>query len=205
MKLVILDRDGVINFDSDEYIKNTDEFIPIPGSLEAIARLNQAGYTVVVATNQSGIARGYFSEEILQQIHAKLARLLTQAGGEIEAIYYCPHGPDDNCDCRKPKPGLLKKILQKYPADATTVVAIGDSLRDLQAALEVGARPMLVKTGKGEHTLAKLAQDPRLQNTPVFEDLNDAVNYLLNSDAVNSDSTNPDLPNPDLPEPEETL
>ena len=100
MKLIILDRDGVINFDSDEFIKNPDEFIPIPGSLQAIARLNQAGYTVVVATNQSGIARGYFSEATLQQIHEKLTDLLNQAGGKIEAIYYCPHGPDDHCDCR---------------------------------------------------------------------------------------------------------
>lgn len=185
MKLIILDRDGVINFDSDEFIKNPDEFIPIPGSLQAIARLNQAGYTVVVATNQSGIARGYFSEATLQQIHEKLTDLLNQAGGKIEAIYYCPHGPDDHCDCRKPKAGLLKQILQNYPANAATVPAIGDSLRDLQAALAVGARPMLVKTGKGERTLAKLAQDPQLKNTPVFEDLNDAVNYLLNPDPFN--------------------
>ena len=179
MKLVILDRDGVINHDSDKYIKSPDEFIPIPGSLEAIVRLNQAGYTVVVATNQSGIARGYFSEDTLQQIHAKLNHSLSQLGGKIDAIYYCPHGPDDHCECRKPKPGLLIQILQKYHTEVDNVPAIGDSLRDLQAALTMGAKPILVKTGKGQRTLAKLAQDPLLKNTPVFENLNDAVTYLL--------------------------
>lgn len=189
MKLVILDRDGVINYDSDEYIKSPEEFIPIPGSLQAIARLNRAGYTVVVATNQSGVARGYFSEEILRQIHSKLTRLLTEAGGKIEGIYYCPHGPDDNCDCRKPRPGLLKQILEKYPADIKSVPAIGDSLRDLQAALAVGAKPMLVKTGKGGRTLAKLAQYPQLKNTPVFDNLCDAVNYLLDPESFNPEET----------------
>lgn len=179
MKLVILDRDGVINYDSDKYIKTPDEFLPLPGSLEAIARLNRAGYTVVVATNQSGIARGYFSEDTLAQMHAKLEKLLQQAGGKIEAIYYCPHGPDDHCDCRKPKPGLLQQILQRYRVDASLVPVIGDSLRDLQSALVVGARPILVKTGKGEHTIEKLAQYPELKNVPVFADLSEAVDYVL--------------------------
>ncbi|WP_455212127.1 D-glycero-beta-D-manno-heptose 1,7-bisphosphate 7-phosphatase [Kaarinaea lacus] len=179
MKLVILDRDGVINYDSDEYIKSPEEFIPLPGSLEAIARLNQAGYIVVVATNQSGVARGYFSEQTLAQMHAKLEQLLAQVGGKIDAIYYCPHGPDDHCDCRKPKPGLLQKILQKYDTNVSRLPVIGDSLRDLQAALAVGAQPMLVKTGKGERTIAKLAQESELKNVPIFADLNEAVNYLL--------------------------
>jgi len=179
MKLVILDRDGVINYDSDEYIKNPDEYIPLPGSLEAIARLNRAGYTVVVATNQSGIARGYFTEDTLAQMHAKLDRLLAQVGGKIDAIYHCPHGPDDHCDCRKPEPGLLRQILAQYTVDPAAVPVIGDSLRDLQAALTVGARPILVKTGKGERTLAKLANHSELANVPVFTDLNEAVNYLL--------------------------
>ncbi len=179
MKLVILDRDGVINYDSDEYIKSPDEFIPLPGSLEAIARLNQAGYTVVVATNQSGIARGYFSEDTLKKMHAKLEKLLAQLGGKIDAIYYCPHGPDDHCDCRKPEPGLLKQILQKYKADVSHLPVIGDSLRDLKSALAVGAQPILVKTGKGERTIAKLAQEPGLKNVPIFTDLNEAVTYLL--------------------------
>jgi D-glycero-D-manno-heptose 1,7-bisphosphate phosphatase len=179
MKLVILDRDGVINYDSDEYIKTLDEFIPLPGSLEAIARLHQAGYIVVVATNQSGIARGYFSEETLAKMHNKLENLLEQVGGKIDAIYYCPHGPDDNCNCRKPKPGLLQQILQKYDEGVSRIPVIGDSLRDLQAALAVGAQPILVKTGKGERTLDKLAQQTELKNVLVFKDLNEAVDYLL--------------------------
>lgn len=179
MKLVILDRDGVINYDSDEYIKSVEEFIPLPGSLEAIARLTQAGYTVVVATNQSGVARGYFSEQTLAQMHAKLEQLLAQVGGKIDAIYYCPHGPDDHCDCRKPKPGLLQQILRDYDVDVSRTPVIGDSLRDLQSALTVGAQPILVKTGKGERTIANLAQQPELANVPIFTDLNEAVNYLL--------------------------
>lgn len=179
MKLIILDRDGVINYDSDNYIKSVDEFIPLPRSLEAIARLNQAGYTVVVATNQSGIARGYYNENTLTQMHAKLSSLLSEVGGEIAAIYHCPHGPDDHCDCRKPKAGLLKQIFADYPAQASQTPVIGDSLRDLQAALAVGAEPILVKTGKGERTLPKLADEPSLKHVPIYDDLFSAVEALL--------------------------
>jgi D-glycero-D-manno-heptose 1,7-bisphosphate phosphatase len=178
MKLVILDRDGVVNYDSDEYIKTIDEFVPLPGSLEAIARLNHAGYTVVIATNQSGIARGYFTEDTLQQMHAKLTQLLQTAGGEVDGVYYCPHGPDDACDCRKPKPGLLKQIFSDYPVKPKDVPVIGDSLRDLQSALAVGAAPILVKTGKGERTLAELPHEFR--DVPVYADLASAVDALLN-------------------------
>jgi D-glycero-D-manno-heptose 1,7-bisphosphate phosphatase len=183
MKLIILDRDGVINYDSDKYIKSPDEFIPLPGSLEAIARLNQAGYTVVVATNQSGIARGYFTVDTLAQMHAKLEKLLEPMGGKIDAIYYCPHGPDDQCDCRKPKPGLLRKILAEYRANSAEVPVIGDSLRDLQSALTVGAKPILVKTGKGQGTAEKLRDHPELQNVPVYTDLSEAVAKLLAGEA----------------------
>ena len=182
MKLVILDRDGVINLDSDDYIKSTEEYIPIEGSLEAIARLNQAGYTVVVATNQSGIGRGYFDEATLHEMHDKLTDLLNQVGGKIDGIYYCPHSPDDHCDCRKPKPGLLKQILQDYQVKGDGIPVIGDSLRDLQAAQEVGAAPMLVKTGKGEKTMAKLALEPGLAHIPVYEDLAAAVEALLRTE-----------------------
>lgn len=181
MKLIILDRDGVINYDSDEYIKSPEEFIPIPGSLEAIARLNKAGYRVAVATNQSGIARGYYSEDTLAQMHAKLERLLKEVGGKIDAIYFCPHGPQDECECRKPKPGLLIQILQAYNVQGSNVPVIGDSLRDLQAALTVGARPILVKTGKGERTMAKLAEEPELAQVPVYDDLYSAVDHLLSN------------------------
>ena len=134
MKLIILDRDGVINEDSDDYIKSTDEFIPLPDSLEAIARLNHAGYTVMVATNQSGIARGLFSIDTLNAIHSKLRRELSTYGGRVDGIFFCPHGPDDHCDCRKPAPGLLYEIAERTGRSLEGVPAVGDSLRDIQAA-----------------------------------------------------------------------
>lgn len=176
MKLIILDRDGVINEDSDEYIKSPEEFIPIPGSLEAIARLNHAGYMVLVATNQSGIARGYFSMDTLTQIHDKLKRLLNAYGGRIDGIFFCPHGPEDKCYCRKPQPGLYEEISQRLDIDLYNVPAVGDSLRDLQAAQLVGARPILVRTGKGERTITK---GEGLDGVPVFANLADYVDHLL--------------------------
>jgi D-glycero-D-manno-heptose 1,7-bisphosphate phosphatase len=176
MKLVILDRDGVINFDSDQYIKSPDEWKPIPGSLEAIARLNQAGYRVVVATNQSGVGRGLFEMNTLNAIHEKLHKALAQVGGRIDAIFFCPHTNTDACQCRKPKPGLFKEIAARFNADLTGVPAIGDSLRDLQAALAVGAQPILVLTGKGHKTEADPALPPHL---PKFANLAAAVDHLL--------------------------
>ncbi len=176
MKLVILDRDGVINFDSDQFIKNPQEWQPIPGSLEAIARLCQAGYRVVVASNQSGVGRGLFDMATLNAIHAKMHKLVVQAGGRIDAVFFCPHAADSRCACRKPKPGLFNEIATRLRRDLRGVPAIGDSLRDLQAALAVGAQPMLVKTGKGLRTL-EAGQMP--EGTPVYEDLADAVQALL--------------------------
>lgn len=180
-RLIVLDRDGVINEDSDDYIKSPDEFIPVPGSLDAIAKLNRAGYTVVVATNQSGLARGYFTEQTLQQMHDKLTDLLSQAGGKIEKIYVCPHRPDDNCDCRKPRPGLLERILSDYPVEPGTVTLIGDSLKDLQVARAVNITPMLVRTGKGVRTESSLQKDENksFANTPIFDNLAQAVDHLL--------------------------
>jgi D-glycero-D-manno-heptose 1,7-bisphosphate phosphatase len=178
MKLIILDRDGVINKDSDAYIKSPDEFIPLPGSLEAIARLKQAGYTIAVATNQSGIARGYYDETTLAAMHDKLAYLLDEKGGGVDYIAYCPHGPDDNCTCRKPLPGLLYEIRDHFKTDLTDVPMIGDSLRDIQAARTVGGYPILVKTGKGETTLAKASEE--LTDVPVYSNLAAAVDALLN-------------------------
>lgn len=176
MKLIILDRDGVINEDSDNYIKSPDEFIPIPGSLEAIARLNHAGYLVVVATNQSGIARGLFNMDTLTQIHDKLKRLLSAYGGRIDGIFFCPHGPEDHCHCRKPQAGLYEEIAQRLDTDLFAVPAVGDSLRDLQAAQVVGASPILVRTGKGERTIAK---GEGLDDIPVYTDLAEYVDQLL--------------------------
>ncbi len=176
MKLIILDRDGVINQDSDNFIKSVDEFIPLPGSLEAIARLNHAGYTVAVATNQSGIARGYYDLETLDAMHAKLRRLLASVGGHIDIIAFCPHGPDDKCSCRKPLPGMYEQIAQRLGTSLQGVPVIGDSLRDLQAAHAVAASPVLVKTGKGERTQQK---GEGLEGIPVYADLADAVDALL--------------------------
>jgi D-glycero-D-manno-heptose 1,7-bisphosphate phosphatase len=176
MKLVILDRDGVINFDSAQFIKTPAEWKPIPGSLEAIARLSQAGFRVVVATNQSGVGRGLFDMDTLNQIHDKMHRAVQAAGGRIDAIFYCPHAADSKCACRKPKPGMFERIGACYNADLAGVPSVGDSLRDLQAAAAVGGRPLLVLTGKGEKTLAE-GELPA--GTQVFPDLAAAVDHIL--------------------------
>ncbi len=154
MKLIILDRDGVINFDSDQFIKSPDEWKPIPGSLEAIARLNQAGYRVVVATNQSGIGRGLFDMPTLNAIHNKMHKSLALVGGRIDAIFFCPHTSDAECTCRKPKSGMIEEIAVRYGVSLKGVPAVGDSLRDLEAAARVEAQPYLVLTGKGAKTQA---------------------------------------------------
>ena len=176
MKLVILDRDGVINFDSDRFIKSPEEWKPIPGSLEAIARLNQAGYRVVVATNQSGIGRGLFDMAMLNTIHDKLYRSLAQVGGRIDALFYCPHAADLNCQCRKPRPGMLEEIGRRFNTALHGVPSIGDALRDLQAAAAVGAQPMLVLTGKGQRTHATGGLP---EATQVFPDLATAAKRMI--------------------------
>lgn len=176
MSLIILDRDGVINQDSDDFIKTPGEWEPIEGSLEAIAKLTFAGYRIVVITNQSGIARGLFDVDTLSRIHSKMRRMVAQLGGTLEAVLYCPHGPGDDCTCRKPLDGAFKELAHRLRIDLKGVPAIGDSLRDLQAAQSAGARPILVKTGKGERTLA----DPNLpDNVPVYDNLAAAVDDLL--------------------------
>jgi D-glycero-D-manno-heptose 1,7-bisphosphate phosphatase len=169
MKLVILDRDGVINYDSDEFIKSPDEWIPIPGSLAAIAELNKQGFTVAIATNQSGIGRGYYSLETLNAIHQKMLQAIKDHGGEVAALAFCPHNPDDNCECRKPKAGMLHQIAMELNADLSKALVIGDSLRDIQAGLLVQAQAALVLTGKGEKTLS---QNPEaFASVPVYKDL----------------------------------
>jgi D-glycero-D-manno-heptose 1,7-bisphosphate phosphatase len=175
MSLIILDRDGVINHDSDDFIKNPAEWEPIEGSLEAIARLNYAGYRVVVITNQSGIARGLFDVETLNRIHSKMRRMLAQVGGKIEAIMFCPHGPEDDCQCRKPQNGSFVDLAHRLRVNLENVPAVGDSLRDIQAAMLSQARPILVKTGKGERTLAAGIPD----GVDVYEDLASVATALL--------------------------
>lgn len=180
MKLIILDRDGVINADSDAFIKSPAEWIPIAGSLEAIARLNQADYRVVVATNQSGIARGLFTMPILNAIHQKMHAAAQQAGAEIDAVFFCPHAADQNCDCRKPKPGMFREISARYGALLKNIPTVGDSLRDLQAGYMAGCTPYLVRTGKGQKTEDKGGLPP---GTRIFSNLSAVVDHLL-TDAV---------------------
>lgn len=162
-KLIVLDRDGVINEDSEDFIKSPDEWKAIDGSLEAIAMLHQAGYRVVVATNQSGLGRGLFSEAQLQAIHEKMRAAIENAGGRLAGIYYCPHHPNEGCDCRKPAPGLLRRVAADFGVSLQGTPCIGDKRSDLDAALAVGARPILVRTGYGEATLRALAQNDALE------------------------------------------
>ena len=178
MKLVILDRDGVINYDSEHFIKSPAEWKPLPGSLEAIAKLTQAGYRVVVATNQSGIGRGLFDMDTLNAMHTKMHRAVQTLGGRIDAVFYCPHAADSNCSCRKPRPGMLQRIGDCFNADLSDVPAVGDSLCDLVAAAAVGAKPILVLTGKGERTQAN---ETLPEGTLVFPDLAAAVEHILKS------------------------
>lgn len=163
---VILDRDGVINYDSESYIRSPEDWKPIPGSLEAIALLNRAGINVVVATNQSGIARGYYDEATLTRIHEKMTQALAKVGAKLSGVFYCPHGPEDNCFCRKPKPGLIHQIAQQFKIDVRGIPFVGDSQRDLDAAVAAGCLPVLVKTGNGEKTAKKTALP-----AAVYEDL----------------------------------
>jgi D-glycero-D-manno-heptose 1,7-bisphosphate phosphatase len=176
MKLVILDRDGVINYDSDAYIKSPDEWKPIPGSLEAIARFTQSGYQVVVATNQSGVGRGLFEMATLNAIHDRMHRAVAQAGGRIVAVFYCPHAAEAGCRCRKPQPGLLEEIGHRFNVTLEGVPCIGDAQRDLEAAAAVGAAPLLVLTGKGARTQREGRLPP---GTQVFRDLAAAADAIV--------------------------
>lgn len=176
MKLVILDRDGVINHDSAGFIKRPEEWDPIPGSLEAIAELSQAGFRVVIASNQSGLARRLFDMAALNAINDKMHKALGQAGGRIDAFFYCPHAAEANCACRKPKSGLFDEIARRLNVNLKDVPSIGDSLRDLQASAAVGARPMLVLTGEGARTRDEGGLPER---TLVFADLAEAAKHIL--------------------------
>jgi D-glycero-D-manno-heptose 1,7-bisphosphate phosphatase len=196
MKLVILDRDGVINQDSANFIKNPNEWIPIAGSLEAIALLNQSGFRVAVATNQSGVSRGLFDMVTLNSIHDKMHREVAQLGGRIDAIFYCPHSAEENCDCRKPKTGMIKEIGKRFSVELNQVAAVGDALRDLQAFEKAGCQPILVLTGKGQATLdaaknaskdaSKNADQALPANTWICADLSEAVQRIIAQDDRNN-------------------
>lgn len=180
-RLVILDRDGVINEDSDAYVKSLQEWIPYPTAIDAIGRLSRAGWTVAVATNQSGIARGYYDIATLEAIHHRLCTLVQDAGGRIDYIAYCPHGPDDDCECRKPLPGLLEEIREALTlADLEGSWLVGDSLRDLKAGKLMGCRPVLVRTGKGRRTEEKREG---LERAMIFDDLAGFVHWLLKTES----------------------
>jgi D-glycero-D-manno-heptose 1,7-bisphosphate phosphatase len=175
--LIVLDRDGVINQDSADFVKTPGEWLPLPGSIEAISALSRAGFAIAVASNQSGLARGLFDERALGAIHDKFRGLVSDAGGQVDLIVYCPHGPGGDCDCRKPKPGLYRQIAEHFGTRIEGVPAIGDSLRDLEAAAAAGAAPILVRTGNGEKTEAALSGE--LSYVPVFDDLAGAALHLL--------------------------
>lgn len=187
MKLIILDRDGVVNHDRDDYIKSADECVPIAGSIDAIVRLSKAGFTVVIATNQAGLAKGKFELEDLEAMHEKITGLVEENGGELGGIFYCPHHPDDNCKCRKPMPGMLDAIEAEFNTSVESSYFIGDSLRDLQAAVKKACKPILVRTGNGVRTLAQLAVPGLQTDSPVidaeqvqvFDNLAAATDFVL--------------------------
>jgi D-glycero-D-manno-heptose 1,7-bisphosphate phosphatase len=184
MKLVILDRDGTINVDSDEFIKTPEEWVPLPGALEAIAKLNHAGWHVAVASNQSGLGRGLFDVASLNAIHAKMHKLVASMGGRIDAVFYCPHGPEEGCQCRKPAPGLFEQIGERFGVDLRTTHVVGDTARDLQAGVAVGCVPHLVLTGKAEALRGAAGQGQPLPDTypahtQVHQDLGAFADWLV--------------------------
>jgi D-glycero-D-manno-heptose 1,7-bisphosphate phosphatase len=179
MKLVILDRDGTINADSDEFIKSPDEWTPLPGALEAISRLNHAGWHTVIASNQSGLGRGLFDVASLNAMHAKMHKMLSALGGRIDAVFYCPHSPDEGCQCRKPSPGLFEQIGERFGVDMKGVPVVGDGLRDLQAGAAVGCEPHLVLTGKGAEFRGRALPETYPPGTVVHEDLAAFADWLI--------------------------
>lgn len=186
MRLVILDRDGVINEDSEEFIKSPEQWVPIPGSLEAIARLCRAEYRVVIITNQSGVGRGLLTLDTMNKIHTRMFELIRQKGGQVDALLFCPHAPDAGCDCRKPKPGMFNELARRLKINLTGLPAVGDSVRDLEAAVAAGAQPVLVETGKGVETLRAIERDGEaaLGKVPVYENLAAFVDHHMLGDAA---------------------
>jgi D-glycero-D-manno-heptose 1,7-bisphosphate phosphatase len=179
MKLIILDRDGTINVESDDFIKTPEEWLPLPGALEAIARLNHAGWHTIIASNQSGLGRGLFDVAALNAIHAKMHKLLGALGGRMDAVFYCPHTPTDDCSCRKPLPGLFNQIIERTSVEAHTIPSAGDSLRDMQAAAAAGCEPHLVLTGNAFHLRGKPLPETYPANTIVHEDLSAFADFVI--------------------------
>ncbi len=179
MKLVIIDRDGTINAESADFIKSPEEWMPLPGALEAIARLNHAGWHVVVASNQSGLGRGLFDVASLNAMHAKMYKMLAAVGGRIDAVFYCPHTPDDKCHCRKPKPGLFEQIGERYGIDLKGVAVVGDALRDVVAGASAGCEPHLVLTGNGAAYRGRDLPETFPANTRVHEDLSAFADWMV--------------------------
>ncbi|MBT9505751.1 D-glycero-beta-D-manno-heptose 1,7-bisphosphate 7-phosphatase [Rhodoferax sp.] len=184
MKLVILDRDGTINEDSAEFVKSPDEWAPLPGALEAIARLNHAGWHVVIASNQSGLGRGLFDVSTLNAMHAKMSKMLAAVGGRVDAIFYCPHAPDEGCRCRKPEPGLFEQIGERYGVDLRGLPTVGDTARDVLAGAAAGCEPHLVLTGKGAAYRGRSLPDTFPKDTRVHEDLGAFADFLIAREAV---------------------
>jgi D-glycero-D-manno-heptose 1,7-bisphosphate phosphatase len=190
MKLVILDRDGTINEDSDDYVKSPSEWQPLSGALEAIARMNHAGWHVVVATNQSGLGRGLFDMASLNAMHTKMHSMLAAVGGRVDAVFYCPHGPEEACRCRKPEPGLFEQIAERYGVDLKDVPAVGDSQRDLVAAVSAGCEPHLVLTGKAAALQGRVLPEGYPAHTVVHRDLGAFAEYLVGHDGRPSQAAN---------------
>lgn len=186
LKLVILDRDGTINEDSADFIKTPEEWLPLPGALEAIARLNHAGWHVVVASNQSGLGRGLFDVSTLNAMHAKMHKLLAAVGGRVDAIFYCPHGPEDACRCRKPEPGLFEQIAERFGVDLRNVPAVGDSARDILAGMAVGCEPHLVLTGKGAAYRERSLPETFPPETRAHKDLGAFADFLIAREALSA-------------------
>ena len=179
MKLIILDRDGTINEESADFIKTPEEWLPLPGALEAIARLNHAGWHTIIASNQSGLGRGLFDVAALNSIHAKMHKLLGALGGRMDAVFYCPHTPTDNCSCRKPLPGLFNQIIERTSVEAHTIPSAGDSLRDMQAAAAAGCEPHLVLTGNAYHLRGQPLPETFPSNTVVHQDLSAFADFVI--------------------------
>ena len=179
MKLIILDRDGTINEESADFIKTPEEWLPLPGALEAIARLNHAGWHTIIASNQSGLGRGLFDVAALNSIHAKMHKLLGALGGRMDAVFYCPHTPADNCSCRKPLPGLFQQIIERTSVEANTIPSAGDSLRDMQAAAAAGCEPHLVLTGNAFHLRGQPLPETFPANTVVHQDLSAFADFVI--------------------------